>query len=489
MQLKRREFLKLAGYGVTALCVPPALARSARAQSASPGKVLVVGFMQGGADGLSLVVPDGDAYYPQIRPTIAIDRDYYDGVGPRESLPATSSYVNPANSGMADYFRLHPNWSRLQSRFNAGELAIVHAVGVGEPDDWISYSHFTAVDVIERADPTALATGWLYRALAELADPLPGTGIPGFALSGRLIGSLVGPDQSRQIALSSLAGFDLTPPATGGNRKDLLTSIYDPARLAGWSTTGKHALDLLGGATGQLFPLIDILSQPPLGDLSFSLVGTPYEDTTRASWARALRDAAALIKADADGSLGVRVIAIDLSGWDHHYVLRTYTDQRAEQLDYLLDAFMTDLGSEASRTLLLTMTEFGRTAFENGSRGTDHGFGTLMLALSGAPELRGQRILVREQDDGSDAIGWPGVGPAPYGSLHQGAVPQYHRDIAPSLIAQYDPKDRDLAVTTDFRDVFAEVLEWWESGITLTGADKPLLDYVPTPLPDGGLFV
>jgi uncharacterized protein (DUF1501 family) len=129
-----------------------------------------------------------------------------------------------------------------------------------------------------------------------------------------------------------------------------------------------------------------------------------------------------MIKAD----IGVRVIALDMLGWDHHRDEDARMPAMALELAVGLAAFHADLGSDVDRTLLLAHTEFGRTAAENGANGADHGHGSVMLALGGG--VRGGRVVLRDAQ-------WPGLGPD---ELYEG---------------------RDLEVTTDFRDVLAEVLD------------------------------
>ncbi len=136
---------------------------------------------------------------------------------------------------------------------------------------------------------------------------------------------------------------------------------------------------------------------------------------------RTLREVAALIR----GDVGVRAVAVNSGGWDHHDATPGRMNGVAGDLGACLAAFHQDLGTHANRTILLSMTEFGRTGEENGSLGTDHGHGSVSFAMGGG--LHGGRVLVRDQQ-------WPGLAKA---NLYQG---------------------RDLAVTTDFRDLFAEIL-------------------------------
>ena len=160
-----------------------------------------------------------------------------------------------------------------------------------------------------------------------------------------------------------------------------------------------------------------------------------------------LRDAARIIK----GQVGARVLSVDLDGWDHHSDEVEGMDKMAPQLSQALAAFWADLGQESSRVVCLVMTEFGRTVAENGSLGSDHGHGSAMLALGGS--VAGDRVLTRN--------GWPGLDEA---SLYQG---------------------RDLAVTTDFRDVFAEVLD---RHLGIVDLDPIFPDFSPSPADYPGLL-
>jgi uncharacterized protein (DUF1501 family) len=250
---------------------------------------------------------------------------------------------------------------------------------------------------MERAAPgdKSITTGWLNRVLAQVGSGEP---IQGVTLKKSKVKSMIGPAPS--IAFSSITEF-----ALGGNsqieRGAALQNRY--ASLTG---------TLLGQAVSDAFSAVDLVGTV---DTTTSVV-YPAGDL-----GPALQDAAALIKAD----IGIKVIAVDLGGWDHHSQQLAEMNAVGGELATALAAFYDDLGACRSSTLTLAMTEFGRRPGENGAAGSDHGHGGVMLALGGG--IMGGRVILR---DGQ----WPGLAP---GDLFNG---------------------QDLQVTTDFRDVFAEAL-------------------------------
>ena len=375
--LTRRRFLRGSAGAATVLALPWT-PRAARGAEGDP--VLVVLFQRGAADGLDLVVPAGDPDYYALRPDIA--------VAPGGEIP------------LDGFYGLHPALAALQPLYADGDLAIVHAAG--SPDG--TRSHFDAQDFMERAAPRnpSVGDGWLNRYLSSLGASDVWTGI---SLGSATVLALSGSEPS--LAISSLEDFALQ---LGPGPRATLEAMYagrslEPLERA--SLEAFEALDVIGSVSGETQVAY------PTGP-----VGT------------ALRDAAALIRAE----IGVRVVAVDSGGWDHH---ETQVDEMAAvapPLAAALAAFREDLSSHWERTCLLVMTEFGRTAAQNGSRGTDHGHGGAMFACGGG--VAGGQVLTRD--------GWPGLAP---GDLFEG---------------------RDLAVTTDFRDVFAEVLHR-HLGVPLAG--------------------
>jgi len=367
--LTRRRVLQGGAAMLGAFALPLSAARPARAAASDP--VLVSLYLRGAADGLNLVVPADDPAYYALRPGIAVK------AGDEIALDG--------------FYGLNPALGGLLPLYEAGDLAIVHAAGSTHG----TRSHFDAQDFMERAAPGdhAIHDGWLNRYLGLLAEQRSWSGISlGSAEALALSGA------APSLAIGSIETFVLQG-APG--RREVLATLYEGSdspelRRAGGGAF--EALDVVGAvdtATAITYP-----NAPP---------------------GQALADAAALIRAD----IGVRAINIDVGGWDHHEGEDQALGPLANALATALVSFQADLGADAARTCTLVMTEFGRTAAENGTLGTDHGHGGVMLAMGAG--VAGGRVITR---DGA----WPGLGP---GGLHEG---------------------RDLAVTTDFRDVFAEVL-------------------------------
>jgi uncharacterized protein (DUF1501 family) len=197
---------------------------------------------------------------------------------------------------------------------------------------------------------------------------------------------------------------------------------------------------LLGSSVMDALSAIDVIAEVP--------TGTDVIYPQGSALGAALRDAAALIKAQ----IGVRVVAIDLGGWDHHTSELTRMQALGSDLASALAAFHADLETHSNRTLTLCMTEFGRRVEQNGGGGTDHGHGGIMLALGGG--IAGGRVITKDNQ-------WPGLA----------------------------PEDRwmgqDLMVTTDFRDVFAEVLS---RHMLLSNVDPVFPDFSVDPWNFPGLF-
>jgi uncharacterized protein (DUF1501 family) len=367
--LSRRDFLKRGAVGMTALLVPNGLARVASAATTAP--VLVLLHLRGGADGLNLVVPAGDPFYYTNRPHVQVP--------PGSELP------------LDGFFGLNPVLGPLLPRFQNGELCIVHACGNPDP----SRSHFEAQDTMDYGAPgnPSVRDGWLNRALLTSGATDPAAAISIACRTASLSGA------ARSLSIAKLSDF-----ALGGE--------FQPQRRA--ALQARYALEpgtLLGAHALDAFEVLDrVAGVDPTTSVTYPAAS---------DLAAALRDAAALIKAD----IGVRFITLETSGWDHHSAETYQMSVVAAELASCLDAFQQDLGDSAAATLTLCVTEFGRRVRENGA-GTDHGRGSAMLALGGG--VSGGRVLTRD--------GWPGLAPE---QLDNG---------------------QDLAVTTDFREVFAEVL-------------------------------
>jgi uncharacterized protein (DUF1501 family) len=372
MTFSRRDFLKTASVGFGALIVPQVLLRARPATAAGTDPVLITVFQRGACDGLNTVVPYADPNYYAKRPDLAV--------------PA------PTVLGLDDLFGFHPALAPLMPLYQSGRLAVMHCCGSTNS----TRSHFDAQDFMDYGAPgdRSITSGWLNRFLgaAGMSDPL------GAVTLGTRVGkSLRGPAPS--TAISSIAEFK----ATGQ------LAFRRPAIETMFASTANPLLQSLGPQT---FQAVD-----RVGSVSTS-TGVTYPGS---QFAAALKDLAALIK----GDIGVRLGTVDFGGWDHHAAENAELPGMLDDLAHSLAAFAQDLGSDFDRTVVLVMTEFGRRVAQNGSLGTDHGRGSVMLAMGGA--IAGGRILLRDDT-------WPGLAPE---NLESGI---------------------DLPVTTDFRNVFAELL-------------------------------
>ena len=370
-RLSRREFLGGAGSTLVALAIPSIWARPSRAASTDP--VIVTIFLRGAADGLSLVVPHGDADYAQLRPNIKL---------------------SPSDTrDLGGFYALHPSLAPLEPHYQNGSLAIIHAVGSPDP----TRSHFAAQDHMETAavGSPGITTGWLNRYLSTQS------------VAGAFAGVSIGSSKSLALAgnVNTISFYSLDTFQPG--------EFLSNERVAAWRSAFRAWPDQrLRHASDEMLAAADVVASVPRD------TDVLYPDT---DFARSLRDAAALIKSP----VGVRALSVNLDGFDHHTNANVNMPSVAGTLAGALAAFQQDLGEHAARTLTLVMTEFGRAARENGSAGADHGHGSVMFALGGG--VHGGRVLTHGGQ-------WPGLAPE---NLFEG---------------------RDLAVTTDFRDVFADVL-------------------------------
>ena len=329
------------------------------------------------------------------------DGDYY---GARGSIAIARP--NTGADGAIDldgFFGLHPSLSGLKPLWDERRLAAVHAIG--SPDT--TRSHFDAQDYMESGTPGVKSTGdgWLARGLAAQPDP-QASPFRAVALGPALPRVLRG--DVGAVAMTSLAEFDVREAAAlaaGVSASSGFESLYE-----------QGVRDLLYGTGRETFDAVKMLRaaapqriQPAHGALY-----------PRGRFGDSLRQIAQLIRAD----VGLEVAFADVSGWDTHAAQGNARGQLATRLREFGDglaALDRDLGDRMRDVMVLTMSEFGRTVRENGNRGTDHGHGTAMFVLGGA--AKGGKVYGR----------WPGLAPA---QLHEG---------------------RDLAITTDFRSLFAEV--------------------------------
>jgi len=384
MSITRRVFLRnsaLAVVGTSA--IPSFLTRAAfgSAETGSRPKRLVVIFQRGAADGLNIVVPHGEAAYYAMRPSINIPRkDVLDLDG---------------------FFGLHPSLAALQPLWKERHLAIVHAAGSPDP----TRSHFDAQDFMESGTPGMKATndGWLNRALHSLPTPANKSAFRAIALGPALPRILSGPE--RVVAINNINEFGV-----GGRAANPIANTFE-------AMYNRSSDSVLHGTGEETFDAVKMLKAADPAKYK-PANGANYPN---GRFGDSLRQLAQLIKAN----LGVQVAFADIGGWDHHVNEGSTQGQIANVLrDFgqSLAAFWTDLGDLGEDTVVVTMSEFGRTARENGNRGTDHGHANVMFVMGGP--VKGGRVYGQ----------WPGLGQS---QLYEG---------------------RDLALTTDFRQVIGEAV-------------------------------
>ena len=335
--VSRRGFLRggaLALVGTSA--IPAFLTRTVLGEvdrAAAGGRRLVVIFQRGAVDGLNMVVPYGEPNYYRMRPAIAIQ--------PGEVLD------------LDGFFGLHPAMASLAPLYKQGHLAVVHAAG--SPDT--TRSHFDAQDYMESGTPGVKATpdGWLNRALQTAPANLRESAFRAVALGAELPRTLEGSVPA--VALSNLSDFSVggrgkaPTPAAGA-----LEAMYDES-----SDT------LLHGTGEQTFEAIKMLRSADPAKYQ----PAPGVDYPKSPLGDSLRQIAQLMKAN----LGVEAAFADVGGWDTHQNQGAAQGQLANRLSDFANsiaAFWRDLGDGAAETTLVTMSEFGRTARENGTGGTDH---------------------------------------------------------------------------------------------------------------------
>ena len=296
------------------------------------------------------------------------------------------------------FFALHPSLAPLVPLWTNRSLAIVHACG----SPVSTRSHFDAQDYMESGTPGVKTTadGWLARAV--VAQPTAPSPVRAVAMGPALPRILRG--EAGAVAMQSVAGFDVRTSATSPGRRGF-ESLY-----------AQGVSDLLHGTGRETFEAIKLLKTASVAKL------TPANgaDYPAGRFSASLRQIAQLIRAD----VGLEVAFADIEGWDTHVAQGAESGRLAGRLRELggaLAAFARDLGDRMADVVLLTMSEFGRTVAENGNRGTDHGHATAMMVMGGG--VRGGRVLGA----------WPG------------------------LAREKLFEERDLAVTTDFRSLFAEV--------------------------------
>ena len=392
--MQRRAFVKSGALALVTMGLSPSFLRrtafGAQLTQAPKGKTLICLFQRGAADALNIVVPHGDRSYYGLRPSIAIPRP--------AGLSRTIS--RDAAIDLDGFFGLHPSLAPFKPLYDRGLLAPVQAVGSPSA----TRSHFDAQDYMETGTPDIKGTqdGWLNRYLAVqgTCDECKTSPFRAVSLTQQTPRIMEG--ASEVVAMNNLSEFTVR---ASGSQAERLEALY---------RTG--SADLIHGAGTEMFEAVKMLKAANPQKYS-PRNGAEYP---RSQFGQRLLQIAQLIKAD----VGLEIAFADVGGWDTHVNQGAATGQLAVRLDDFaksIAALVTDLGDRMGDVLILTMSEFGRMARENGNRGTDHGHAGALFVIGG--DVKGGKVHGK----------WPGLETE---QLYEG---------------------RDLALTTDFRSVFSEV--------------------------------
>jgi uncharacterized protein (DUF1501 family) len=392
--MQRRAFVKSGALALVTLGLSPSFLRrtafGAQLMNAPKGKTLICLFQRGAADALNIVVPHGDKSYYALRPSIAIPR------------PAGLSRGIAGNAAidLDGFFGFHPSLAPFKPLYDRGILAPVHAVGSPSA----TRSHFDAQDYMETGTPDVKGTqdGWLNRYLAVQGTCDECRTSPFRAVSLTQQTPRIMEGATEVVAMNNLNEFTVRASGTQAER---LEALY---------RTG--STDLVHGTGSEMFEAVKMLKAANPQKYA-PRNGAEYP---RSQFGQRLLQIAQLVKAD----VGLEIAFADVGGWDTHVNQGAATGQLAQRLDDFaksIAALVTDLGDRMDDVLILTMSEFGRMARENGNRGTDHGHAGALFVIGG--DVKGGKVHGR----------WPGLANE---QLYEG---------------------RDLALTTDFRSVFSEV--------------------------------
>jgi len=396
--MQRRAFVKSGALALVTMGLSPRFLRRTafgmELPGAAKGRTLICLFQRGAADALNVVVPHGESSYYALRPRIAIPR------------PSARLGEAQAALDLDGFFGLHPSLAPLKPLWDRGLLAPIHAVG--SPST--TRSHFDAQDYMESGTPDVKSTpdGWLNRYLAtkgtceECAShgSVRTSPFQAVAMTDQTPRILEG--SAPAVAMTSLDAFAVR---AGGSSAEQIEALYRTGTADVVHASGSEmfeAVKMLRAANPQRY-------QPENG-----------ADYPRSQFGQRLREIAQLIKAN----VGMEIAFADVGGWDTHVNQGGATGQLANRLsDFAqsISALATDLGDRMENVVILTMSEFGRMARENGNGGTDHGHAGAMFAIGGP--VKGGKVHGK----------WPGLAPE---QLYEG---------------------RDLALTTDFRAVFSEI--------------------------------
>lgn len=403
--INRREFLKGCGVAAAASVAGTGMFFAGPAQAAVSNDTIVHVFLRGGLDGLNLVVPIAGA-----------DRGYYEEARPDLAIPATGGYAALAlalANGTQTGFGLHPAANGLRDLWLDGKLAIVQSCGM---PDTVTRSHFDAQLYLDLGTPgrTGTGSGWISRAWA--AQTGTSAQLPALAINSRQPNNMLG--STAALTMGNPSDFALNTgawswqkwregmPAGTKGLNETLASLW----------TGSTQLEQDGARADAALRLV---AQQPYANLPGSW---PTSDFAKQLW---------IVAQTIRFGLGLRYAAVDLGGWDTHEGQGTagsgyhYYQNKIAELSQALTALYVELaaGGEASRVTIVVQSEFGRRVRQNGSGGTDHGYGNPMLVLGGP--VNGRRMYGT----------WEGLNPE-----------------------VLSPHFGDIPANTDFRRVLSEIL-------------------------------
>ncbi|MEX2271534.1 MAG: DUF1501 domain-containing protein [Vicinamibacterales bacterium] len=410
MKFTRRSFVK---GGVSAFTVgfaaPAFLSDVARAQGSSR-RNLVVLYLSGGNDALSTLVPYTDPQYYGRRPTLAV---------PAESV----LQVGTDSGGHA--LGLHPRLTDLRAIFNQGDLAIIQRTGYTNS----TRSHFLGTDIYSTGKPgQPIGSGWLGRYLDMLPSPVDP--LVGWATTREVPRSLIG-DRTSVPAIQNPVQYAFASP-NGGS--DALYAREAITRIASHVPVDAPHLAFVNGTQQAALATLDRVATVAAYSPSVTYPNNGF--------GQALRSVAGAIVQ----GIGTKVFWVTTGGYDTHASQNTTTGAYANLMTTLnggLGAFYDDLRNQGllADTLVLQFSEFGRRISENGSAGTDHGAGGMMMAIGG------------------------GVRGGIYGTA---------ADLAPGASnPTLENNSGDVRYETDFRTVYARVLDTWlgADSVPILGGD------------------
>ncbi len=392
--MNRRDFLKLAAATSASFLVPHSRVWAFNGKEDPYSKKLIVVLLRGGVDGLNVVAPYADPTYQQIRPRIALQK-------PGDQKGCLD---------LDGYFGLHPAMASLMPFWQNKSMAFVHASG--SPDQ--TRSHFDAQDYMESGVPGLknINTGWLNRLVAELPtrqSPVQAISIgpllPRIMSGPATIATVAQESKSRKMAVDR-PGIEQAFDQLYSGRKDELSKVYSEGIAA-----HKEVSEAMHKAEEET------ASDPMSKEQMIANKGAPLPRNFNYFG----KQIAGLFKHDPS----VQVAFVDFGGWDTHIKEGSATGQLANHLTPLANGLadlIQGLGPMYKNTQIIVMSEFGRTAKENGNGGTDHGHGNVMWLMG--KDIQGGKVYGR----------WGGLSA---NALHE---------------------QRDLPTTTDFRTVISSLL-------------------------------